>query len=112
MTQAFIRATVLLSGGGTNLQALIDASSSNGPLHNVTFVRAITDKKDGEVGLARAEKAGIPIAKLNQLKYRQATPPQEGEKKFDEKWRHEYDADLAKLVLKDEPELVICAGWL
>ena len=26
--------------------------------------------------------------------------------------RSEYDRDLAQLVLRDSPDLVICAGWM
>jgi phosphoribosylglycinamide formyltransferase len=55
--------TVLISGSGTNLQALIDASTT-GLLPSATIVRVISNKK-GVQGLIRAEKAGIPTAYHN-----------------------------------------------
>ena len=51
---------VLVSGGGTNLQALIDAQAS-GILHSGEIVLVISGKA-GAYALERAEKAGIATA--------------------------------------------------
>ena len=48
---------VLVSGSGTLLQALIDASAD--PAYGVR-VAAVGADRDGIEGLARAERAGIP----------------------------------------------------
>jgi len=52
------RIAVLVSGGGTNLQALIDAQS-RGEIVNGT-IAAVISSKAGVKALERAEKAGIP----------------------------------------------------
>ena len=49
---------VLVSGGGTNLQALIDAERA-GKLPHVAFKSVIASRPDA-YALTRAEKAGIP----------------------------------------------------
>lgn len=52
-----LRVLVCVSGGGTNLQAIIDAKKAGG-LENAELVRVISNKK-GAYALDRAEKAGI-----------------------------------------------------
>ena len=52
------RIAVLVSGGGTNLQALIDAQA-RGELGNGA-ITAVISSKAGAYALERAEKAGIP----------------------------------------------------
>lgn len=52
------RIAVLVSGGGTNLQALIDAQS-RGQLGGGEII-AVISSKPGAYALERAEKAGIP----------------------------------------------------
>ena len=58
---------VFVSGGGTNLQALIDAQS-RGELQNgkITFVLA---SNSGAYALKRAEKAGIESAVVSRKEY-------------------------------------------
>ena len=53
-----VRIAVLVSGGGTNLQALIDAQAQ-GELKNGA-IAAVISSKPGAHALERAEKAGIP----------------------------------------------------
>ncbi len=52
-----IRLAVLVSGGGTNLQALLDRSAA-GTLHAEVAV-VVSDREDA-YGLVRAERAGVP----------------------------------------------------
>lgn len=52
------RIAVLVSGGGTNLQALIDAQSANAL--GGGKIAAVISSKEGAYALTRAEKAGIP----------------------------------------------------
>lgn len=52
-----IKIAVLVSGGGTNLQALIDAQNS-GILHSGRIVRVISNKPD-VYALTRAQNAGV-----------------------------------------------------
>lgn len=97
--------TVLISGTGSNLQALIDACAS-GFIPNAQIVRVISNKKDAK-GLTRAETAGIPTLYHNLFA---GGYIQKGEKDQERKTvgREKYDADLAMKVLEDKPDLVVC----
>lgn len=101
-----IRLTVLISGSGSNLQAVID-KTSQGQLPT-QIVRVLSNRKDA-FGLERARRADIPITYHNLVKYKKqhpATP--EGVQAA----REEYDAELARLVLQDAPDLVVCLGFM
>ena len=50
---------VLVSGSGTNLQALIDAEKTGGPESNSRITQVISDRR-GAYALERAKAAGIP----------------------------------------------------
>lgn len=102
---------VLISGSGSNLQALINASTSTPPtLPNVTFTRVISDRASA-YGLQRATTAGIPTSTLAFPPYKKQHPDPSGPLPF-QNAREAYDADLAALVLQDKPELVVCAGFM
>ena len=58
---------VLLSGSGTNLQAIIDAAANEGL--PVEIVKVISSRPDA-YGLVRANEAGIPTVSLNRDVYR------------------------------------------
>ncbi|KAF4553917.1 Phosphoribosylglycinamide formyltransferase-like protein [Elsinoe fawcettii] len=104
------RITVLISGGGSNLQALIDAANTPS-LPNTQIVRVISNRKSA-FGLQRAEKVSIPTAYHNLVAYKKRFPdPAGADGKFTQA-RDEYDKDLATLVLEDKPHLVVCAGWM
>lgn len=86
---------VFVSGGGTNLQALIDAQN-RGEIKNgkITFVIA---SNDGAYALERAKKAGIPTAVVSRKSYSS---------------KEEYDkAILAELDGKNI-DLIVLAGFL
>jgi phosphoribosylglycinamide formyltransferase len=101
-----IRVTVLISGNGSNLQAVIDKVAA-GQL-NATIVRVISNRKDA-FGLERARKANIPTQYHNLVKYKKQHPATtEGVQAA----REEYDAELARLILADSPELVVCLGFM
>ncbi len=86
------RIVVLVSGGGTNLQALIDAEAS-GELKG-RVVGVVADRLD--IGaLERAATANIASAVLL---------PEDHD-------RMSYDAALAHLVDEFQPGLVVLAGW-
>jgi phosphoribosylglycinamide formyltransferase-1 len=59
MSQSPLPIAVLISGSGTNLQALIDASASDG--FGCTIAVVISDRPEA-TGLERARRAGIPVA--------------------------------------------------
>lgn len=67
MSQNNIRIAVMVSGGGTNLQALIDAQKT-GTLHSGTIALVLSDKKDA-YALTRAKDADIPTAVVAKADY-------------------------------------------
>lgn len=85
---------VLVSGSGTLLQALLDATSE--PDHPVQVV-AVGADRDGIEGLARAERAGIPtfVRKVG-----------------DHASREEWDRALTEACAEHEPDLVVSAGFM
>ncbi|KAL3488721.1 formyl transferase-domain-containing protein [Aspergillus germanicus] len=98
-----IRLTVLISGSGTNLQAVIDSTSLP-----TKIIRVISNRKDA-FGLERARRADIPTHYHNLVKYKKQQPATpEGVQRA----REEYDAELARLVLEDKPDLVACLGFM
>jgi phosphoribosylglycinamide formyltransferase 1 len=88
------RLVVLVSGTGTNLQALLDACQDQEYGASVVAVGA---DRDGIEGLARAERAGVPT-----FVHRVAD--------FDS--RDEWDAALTASCAQHEPDLVVSAGFL
>jgi phosphoribosylglycinamide formyltransferase len=112
--------TVLISGSGTNLQALIDAcgqvpsvrdkASPKKTLPNARIVHVISNRQKAK-GLDRAEAAGIATTYHNLIAYKKRVPDDEAGHQFA---RKEYDKDLAQKILTHipSPDLVICAGWM
>lgn len=92
------RLVILISGSGSNLQALLDAVADGRLTAVPTLV--VANRKDA-YGLVRAEKAGVPTAYFPFKPYREAG-----------KSREDYDADLAELIRPYHPDLIILAGWM
>jgi formyltetrahydrofolate-dependent phosphoribosylglycinamide formyltransferase len=92
------RLVVMISGGGTNLQALIDAIAAGHLRAQIALV--VSNRKDA-YGLQRAERAGIPTLYFPLKPYADAG-----------KTRDAYDADLAARVAEAEPDLIVMAGWM
>ena len=72
---------VLLSGSGTNLQAIIDAAAEGLP---VEIVHVVSSRPDA-FGIERAHRAGIPVTVLNRDVY---ADPVEADKRIAEKLRY------------------------
>jgi len=83
-----------VSGGGTNLQALIDASQA--PEYGAVIV-AVGSDRDGIEGLARAERHTIPTFVVRTGDYPD---------------RASWDVALADAVSAHEPDLVVLAGFM
>lgn len=92
------RVIVLISGSGTNLQALIDAVAEGTLAAKIVLVAA--NHKDA-YGLVRAEKAGIERLYFPLRPYREAGHN-----------REQYDADLAGKIGAYRPNLIVLAGWM
>jgi len=88
------RLVVLVSGAGTNLQALLDATAD--PAYGAEVV-AVGADRDGIEGLARAERAGIPTF-VHRVK--------------DFATREEWDLAMADACQGYAPDLVVSAGFM
>lgn len=102
--------TVLISGSGTNLQALIDASA-RGELAGGVITRVISSSPTA-YGLERAAKASIPtlVHSLQSDKYYGKVP--KTDKVARKAAREQFNGDLAEIVLSEPTDLVVCAGWM
>ena len=109
-TSTTFNITVLISGSGSNLQALIDACAPGGRLPHGKIIHVISNRKDA-YGLERAKKAGIPTSYHNLVAYKKKQPDTEAGVKAA---RRAYDRDLAQIILTHIPcpDLVVCAGWM
>jgi formyltetrahydrofolate-dependent phosphoribosylglycinamide formyltransferase len=92
------RVIVLISGGGSNLQALIDAAQ-NGTLE--ADITLVVSNRKAAFGLERAKNAGIETLYFPLKPYKDAG-----------KTREEYDQDLARAIAGHHPDLLVLAGWM
>ena len=86
---------VLVSGGGTNLQALIDAQQA-GELGNGEITCVIASKADA-YALTRAENAGIKTRTLIRKDYSDIAS---------------YSKAMKEMLLEEEADLVVYAGFM
>lgn len=90
-----LRVVVMVSGGGTNLQAIIDGVS-NGVIRNTELVGVISNNKNA-YALERAKNHGIPGVCISP-------------KDFDT--REQFNEKLLETVNTYEPDLIVLAGFL
>ncbi|KAH8149856.1 uncharacterized protein LAJ45_06008 [Morchella importuna] len=96
---------VLISGNGSNLQALISATTSTPPTLPARIIHVISNKK-AAFGLTRAANANIPTTYHNLVPYKKQHAGDIAAA------RRAYDAELARLILEQKPDMVVCAGWM
>lgn len=90
-----LKVCVCVSGGGTNLQAIMD-SIDNGTIRNTQIVRVISNNKSA-FALERAKNHGIDAI---------AVSPKDFES------REEFNEALLQAVKEKEPDLIVLAGFL
>lgn len=90
-----LKLTVLVSGGGTNLQAIIDRIA-DGSIHGAEIVRVISNNP-GVYALERAQKAGIPSQVLSSKDFAS---------------REEFNDALLAALQASGADLVVLAGCL
>jgi len=98
-----IKIAVLVSGGGTNLQALIDAWKEN-RFENRTSseiksaeISLVISSTESAFALERAKKAGIKTVTIERKKYTKAS---------------DFDTALAAVLNENDINLVVLAGFL
>ena len=95
MSPAYARlpVVVLISGSGTNLQALIDTAGAGAPFR----ICGVISNRAGAPGLQRAAAAGIPTRVVDHTQFAD---------------RESFDAALAAAVEAFAPGLVVMAGFM
>jgi len=88
------KVVVLISGSGSNLQALIDAQRTGSlPIDIV----GVISNRPNVLGLERARNADIPTSLLDHKAFGN---------------RHDFDIALAKLIEQYQPDLLVLAGFM
>ena len=94
MSASPLSIVVLISGSGTNLQAIIDAIQAG----NINAeIKAVISNRPGVKGLQRAEAAGIPAKLLDHQQFAD---------------RESFDQALQELIDSYNPQLVVLAGFM
>jgi len=89
-----IRIGVLISGRGTNLQALIDAQDSKELKGSIVVV---ISNKTKALGIQRARKAGIAVEIITKKKYSDRT---------------KFDRQLIRILKEYQVDLIVLAGFM
>ncbi len=93
MSRPRVPAVVLISGSGSNLQALLDAAANDLPLE----VRAVISNRPDAYGLERAARACVPGRVLDHTRFPD---------------RAAFEAALGELIDGFDPALVLLAGFM
>ena len=89
-----VKTAVLVSGGGTNLQAILDAERS-GKITNATIAAVISDRAEA-YALRRAEQAGVEAVTIP----------------YKELGRSEFERQLILALQERSIELIVLAGFM
>ncbi|MBL8259909.1 MAG: phosphoribosylglycinamide formyltransferase [Candidatus Competibacteraceae bacterium] len=89
-----LRLVVLISGRGSNLQAILDQAAS-GELP--VAIAAVISNRPGVQGLERARQAGVPASELDHRQFPD---------------RPAFEAALIELIDRHRPDLVVLAGFM
>lgn len=89
-----VRTAVLVSGGGTNLQAILDAERA-GKINSAEVALVVADR-EGAYAIQRAEARGVKTAVLN----------------FKELERETFESSLTALLDENGIELIVLAGFM
>lgn len=87
------RIVILISGDGSNLQAIIDAMREGAPYQ----ITAVISNKADAYGLTRAKNAGIPTQVINHTAFED---------------RGKFDQTLMETIDAYQPQLVVLAGFM
>lgn len=93
-TASPLRVVVLISGNGSNLQAIIDKIAAE---HIPAQVVAVISNKADAYGLIRAQNAGIPVEVISQNDHRD---------------RNDFDKALQDKIESYQADLVVLAGFM
>jgi formyltetrahydrofolate-dependent phosphoribosylglycinamide formyltransferase len=93
------RIAVLVSGNGSNLQAILDAVEAD-KLPGIEVALVVSNRKEA-YGIQRAIQHGVPLVYFPLAPYTKAGRP-----------RRQYDADLAAMIQSLGVTWIVQAGWM
>ncbi len=102
------RVTVLISGSGSNLQAILDATAASDRLLADCKVTAVISSRSDAYGLTRARSTKpvpTPAEAFPLLRWKKL-PGNES------KSRQDWDHQLAHTIVDTRPDVVVLAGWM
>ena len=88
---------ILISGNGSNLQAIIDQITDQHNNNSATKISAVISNRPNAYGLERAKKAGIPTESLDHTQFNS---------------REAFDLQLAKRIDQYQADLVVLSGFM
>lgn len=93
-----LRLVVLISGSGSNLQAILDAcGQTGGPARIKARVVGVLSNRADALGLARAARAGVATSVLDHTGYAD---------------RDAFDQAMAGVIDRWQPDIVVLAGFM
>lgn len=95
MTEKKAKIAVLVSGGGTNLQALIDAQRNG--IINSGEIKLVISNKDGAYALTRAENVGIKTYTVLKKNFNSQT---------------EFENEIVRILDENKIDLIVLAGFM
>lgn len=101
------RITVLISGSGSNLQAILDATAPDRSLHDCKVTSVISSRSDA-YGLTRARSTNpqqTPAEAFPLLRWKKLAGNEL-------KSRPDWERQLAEKITATKPDLVVLAGWM
>ncbi|KAK9377512.1 formyl transferase [Lipomyces chichibuensis] len=101
---------VLISGSGTNLQALIDSVTGKSSPQIDAELAGVISSSPNAYGLTRARNADIPTLVHDLQQYYKDIPKDDKDRR--RQMRKTFNVDLAQKVLNIAPDLIVCAGWM
>ena len=110
MSGRMIKIAVLVSGGGTNLQALIDAQESG--IIRSGKIDLVISNKVGAYALERAKKAGIESITVTKKKAAECTDANPEDKIIYCDSQEDFEAQIVRLVDEHHIGLIVLAGFM
>lgn len=104
MSERIVNIAVLVSGGGTNLQALIDAQKSG--IIKSGRIKLVISNREGAYALTRAQKASIETLTVVREKSKTG---EEGDKL---RCRAEFERKIEEALKEHDIDLIVLAGFM
>ena len=90
------RLAILISGSGTNMEAIVHNTQPGGMLEGLCQVAVVISNKPNALGLEKAKALGIPVICV----------PSAGRS------REDFENDLLDVLKEHQPELIVLAGFM